>query len=115
MFGLPGGTEWLIIGLIALLLFGKRLPEVMRSLGRGISEFKRGMSEVTDELEDLKDATVSPPEIEAPQETVEDAPTEREHEPDSSAADEGADPAADIDAADATPGADTRDGKAMAG
>lgn len=40
----------LIIGLVALLLFGKRLPEVGRSLGKGISEFKRGLRDVQDEL-----------------------------------------------------------------
>lgn len=58
MFGLPGGTEWIFIGLIALLLFGKRLPEVMRSLGKGITEFKRGMREVTDEMHKLTDVDV---------------------------------------------------------
>jgi sec-independent protein translocase protein TatA len=36
----------IIILVIALLIFGKRLPEVMRSLGKGISEFKRGMNDV---------------------------------------------------------------------
>lgn len=40
----------LVIGLVALLLFGKRLPEVGRSLGRGIMEFKKGLRDVHDEL-----------------------------------------------------------------
>jgi sec-independent protein translocase protein TatA len=40
----------LVIGLIALLLFGKRLPEVGRSLGRGIMEFKKGLRDVQEEL-----------------------------------------------------------------
>jgi TatA/E family protein of Tat protein translocase len=40
----------LFFGLIALLLFGKRLPEVGRSLGRGIMEFKKGLRDVQDEL-----------------------------------------------------------------
>ena len=35
MFSMPGGWEWLIILIVALLIFGKRLPEVMKSLGRG--------------------------------------------------------------------------------
>jgi sec-independent protein translocase protein TatA len=39
-----------VVGLIALLLFGKRLPEVMRSLGKGITEFKRGMSGLEEEM-----------------------------------------------------------------
>jgi TatA/E family protein of Tat protein translocase len=36
---------WLIISLITLVLFGNRLPSAMRSLGRGLVEFKRGMAE----------------------------------------------------------------------
>lgn len=40
----------LLFLVVALLLFGKRLPEVGRSLGKGIMEFKRGLHEVTDEL-----------------------------------------------------------------
>ena len=35
-FGAPGPMEMLIIGVVAVLLFGKRLPEVGRSLGKGI-------------------------------------------------------------------------------
>lgn len=40
----------LVLGAVALLLFGKRLPEVGRSLGRGIAEFKKGLRDVQDEL-----------------------------------------------------------------
>ncbi len=42
-FGMPGGMEWLIVLVIALLLFGKRLPDIMRSLGGSVREFKKGM------------------------------------------------------------------------
>jgi len=42
------GFDGLVILIIALLIFGKRLPEVMRSLGKGISEFKKGMNEIAD-------------------------------------------------------------------
>lgn len=45
MFGVPGWMELLIIGLIILLLFGNRLPSVMRSLGRGVVEFKKGLQD----------------------------------------------------------------------
>ncbi len=38
-------VELLIIVAVALLLFGKRLPDVMRSLGRSVTEFKKGVSE----------------------------------------------------------------------
>ncbi len=39
-----------IVLILALLLFGKRLPEVGRSLGRGIAEFKKGLHDVQDEF-----------------------------------------------------------------
>ncbi len=52
MFGLPGGMEWIVILVIGLLLFGRRLPEVARSLGKSIVEFKKGMSDVRDEIND---------------------------------------------------------------
>jgi sec-independent protein translocase protein TatA len=50
MFGI-GPTEMVIVGFIALLLFGNRLPSVMRSLGKGISEFKEGMNDISKPLE----------------------------------------------------------------
>jgi TatA/E family protein of Tat protein translocase len=40
--GMPDGFEWIIILGIGLLIFGKRIPEVVRSLGRGIVAFKGG-------------------------------------------------------------------------
>lgn len=42
--------HWIVIGVVALLLFGNRLPEVARSLGRAWNEFKRGLRDVGDEL-----------------------------------------------------------------
>jgi sec-independent protein translocase protein TatA len=48
---MPGWGELLIIAFIGLLLFGKRLPEVGKSLGKGIVEFKKGLRGVEDELE----------------------------------------------------------------
>lgn len=47
----PGPAEWIIIAAFGLLLFGKRLPEVGRSLGKGIVEFKKGLKGVDDEIE----------------------------------------------------------------
>ena len=42
--------HWLIIAVIVLLLFGNRLPQVMRSLGQGVVEFKKGLQGVEDEV-----------------------------------------------------------------
>ena len=44
--------HWLIIAVIVLLLFGNRLPSVMRSLGRGMVEFKKGMEGIEDDVHD---------------------------------------------------------------
>ncbi|MGD9691684.1 MAG: twin-arginine translocase TatA/TatE family subunit [Phycisphaerales bacterium] len=49
--GMPQGWEWLIILAIGLLLFGRKLPEVGRSLGRGIVEFKKGIKGIEEEIE----------------------------------------------------------------
>lgn len=50
--GFAGGYELFIVAGIALLLFGHRLPSVMRSLGRGVVEFKRGVAGIEEELEE---------------------------------------------------------------
>lgn len=55
MFGIPGGIEWIIILIIALLIFGKRLPATMRSIGKGVVEFKKGLKGVKDEVDGVKD------------------------------------------------------------
>ena len=47
--GIPGGMELLVIGGIALLLFGNRLPGAAKSLGQSFSAFKKGISEGADE------------------------------------------------------------------
>lgn len=51
IFGLGPG-ELLIFGVVLLLLFGNRLPSVMRSLGRGVVEFKKGVQGIDDETSD---------------------------------------------------------------
>ncbi len=47
----PGPFELVVILLVGLLLFGKRLPEIARNLGKGVVEFKRGLKNVEDEIE----------------------------------------------------------------
>jgi sec-independent protein translocase protein TatA len=44
-------STMLIIGVLAVLLFGERLPEVARTVGKGLTEFKRGIRSIQDEVE----------------------------------------------------------------
>ncbi|MFZ4695433.1 MAG: Sec-independent protein translocase subunit TatA/TatB [Verrucomicrobiia bacterium] len=62
-FGMPGGGEWIVIGIIVLLLFGaKRLPELARGLGQAKREFQKATREVEDEVDKIKsDASVPKP------------------------------------------------------
>jgi sec-independent protein translocase protein TatA len=64
---MPGGTEWLLIALVILLMFGgKKIPELAKGLGSGIKNFKKAMNEdeevaknvKTDEIEKKSDTTV---------------------------------------------------------
>lgn len=52
----PGPLEIIIILVIALLLFGRRLPEIARSVGKSLTEFKRGMKETKEDIEKAVDA-----------------------------------------------------------
>jgi sec-independent protein translocase protein TatA len=55
-----GTTELMLIAGIALLLFGgKKLPEMMHGMGRGISEFKKGAKEVTEPFNEVKKEILS--------------------------------------------------------
>lgn len=54
MFGI-GTTEMIVVMVVILVLFGHRLPSVMRSMGRGIKEFKEGVNDSTDEDADRLD------------------------------------------------------------
>jgi sec-independent protein translocase protein TatA len=51
ILGMPGGTEWIFLLILGVLLFGRKLPEVGRYLGKGIVEFKKGIKGIEDELE----------------------------------------------------------------
>ena len=53
--GLPGWAELVLILLVAVLLFGKRLPGIARSVGRSLTEFKKGVRETQDDVNEATD------------------------------------------------------------
>ena len=54
-FVFSGHWEWLVVLVIALLLFGHRIPGMARSLGSGITEFKKGLKKGEDDKDDKGD------------------------------------------------------------
>ena len=54
-------AEWIIIALVILLLFGgKKIPELMRGLGKGVKSFKEGVNEAKDEINKAKEEVDKP-------------------------------------------------------
>lgn len=54
LFGLGWGEIVLIVLVILLLFGGKKIPELMKGLGKGVKSFKSGLSEVENEIEEIK-------------------------------------------------------------
>lgn len=53
LLSMPGGSEWILIAIVVLLIFGgKKIPELMRGLGRGVKEFKDAKGNVEKEIEE---------------------------------------------------------------
>jgi sec-independent protein translocase protein TatA len=52
---MPSHVELLVVLVIALLIFGRRLPEIARSVGRSMTEFKKGINEAKESTDDLVD------------------------------------------------------------
>lgn len=53
LLSMPGGSEWIVIVIVVLLLFGgKKIPELMRGLGRGMREFNDAKNNVSKEIEE---------------------------------------------------------------
>ena len=58
---LPSGSEWVIIALLILLLFGgKKIPELMKGLGKGVKSFKDGVNEAKEEINKAKEDIEEP-------------------------------------------------------
>ncbi|MEX0744236.1 MAG: twin-arginine translocase TatA/TatE family subunit [Phycisphaeraceae bacterium] len=70
-----GWQELLLLALLGVLIFGKRLPEVGKSIGRGIVEFKKGLSGIEDDL-DTGTTPKESPQIEQHQRDASDATAE---------------------------------------
>lgn len=58
---LPGPPEMIVIGVVALVIFGRRLPDVARSMGRSIVEFKKGLKDVHDDIDHAATPKELPP------------------------------------------------------
>ena len=84
MFGI-GGWEMLLIGVVALLVFGpKRLPELARTLGKGLAEFRRASSDLRRNLDldlDLEKLSAPEPDNQPPAQAGSPAETETDPEP----------------------------------
>lgn len=62
LLSMPGGSEWIIIALVVLLLFGgRKIPELMKGLGKGVRSFKDGLNEATKEVKDATDVSDTKP------------------------------------------------------
>jgi len=75
-------THVLIVLIVGMLLFGKRLPEIGRSLGKGIVEFKKGMKGLEDEIDSAvtpRHETPAPQQIRPPQRVVTQVPRFDDH------------------------------------
>lgn len=63
LFSMPGGSEWILIVLVILLFFGgKKIPDLMRGIGRGMKEFNNAKDQVKNEIEaGMKEKEVATP------------------------------------------------------
>jgi sec-independent protein translocase protein TatA len=73
LLSMPGGSEWILIVLVILLFFGgKKIPDLMRGIGRGVREFNDAKENVKNEIDAgirEKDVKTTPPRQEATTET----------------------------------------------
>ncbi|MHC5544915.1 Sec-independent protein translocase subunit TatA/TatB [Singulisphaera rosea] len=62
-----GATELMVVAFVSLLIFGNRLPSVMRSLGKSVTEFKKGVSGIEDDIDQAVTADTKKPAPPAPE------------------------------------------------
>ena len=55
MISMPGGWEWIVIGIVVFIIFGKRLPNTMRSIGKSFASFRQGFKGVEEEIKEVKE------------------------------------------------------------
>ena len=64
LLGIIGGQEIIVIALIVLILFGgKKIPELMKGLGKGVKEYKKAMNGIEDEVKNLNEEPVEPAKV----------------------------------------------------
>jgi sec-independent protein translocase protein TatA len=80
MFGLSP-IEIIVVGAVAVLLFGNKLPAVARSLGKSVTDFKKGMSGLEEEFRSASDGTSRPKVTKYPDADDRDEPTAPKFEP----------------------------------
>lgn len=83
MFGMPGGWEWIVILVVALLIFGKNLPEVARAIGKALTELRKGMDDIKSDVETaVYESERDQKQIEPPKTDLPDPESEEPYEPD---------------------------------
>ncbi|OOP56091.1 MAG: hypothetical protein AYP45_11070 [Candidatus Brocadia carolinensis] len=55
MISMPGGWEWIVIGIIVFIVFGKRLPSMMKTVGKSFANFQQGFKGVEKEIKEVKE------------------------------------------------------------
>lgn len=64
---MPNGPTLIVLCIIAVVLFGRRLPEIGRSLGKGIKEFQKGVGGIEDQItETVRPSEAAPPQLQPP-------------------------------------------------